>query len=63
MARPSRWTCPGCYAVLGGVDRRGTLVVEAARVIVRRGAPLMVVCPHCHAERAWIDARELRPTG
>ena len=38
MARPSRWTCPGCYAVLGGVDRRGTLVVEAARVIVRRGA-------------------------
>ena len=32
-------------------------------VIVRRGAPLMVVCPHCHAERAWIDARQLRPTG
>ena len=63
MPRAARWTCPGCHAVLGGVDRRGTLVVDAARVIVRRGRPLTVVCPGCHAEREWRDARELRPTG
>ena len=63
MARTARWTCPGCHRVLGGVDRRGTLVVEAATVIVRRGRPLTVVCPGCHAEREWRDARELRPTG
>ena len=63
MARPARWTCPGCTRQLGAVDRRGTLVVEAATVIVRRRGPLTVVCPGCHAEREWRDARELRPTG
>ena len=63
MARAARWTCPGCREVLGGVDRRGTLVVHGARVVVRRGPTVVVVCPGCHAEREWRDARELRPTG
>ncbi len=63
MARPARWTCPGCACQLGAVDRRGTLVVEGARVVVRRGPTVVVVCPGCHAEREWRDARELGPTG
>ena len=63
MARAARWTCPGCARQLGAVDRRGTLVVDGARVVVRRGPTVVVVCPGCHAERPWRDAPELRRAG
>jgi len=63
MAHATRWSCSGCARILGAVDRRGTLVIDGARVVVRRGPTIVVVCPGCHAERRWIDARELRPTG
>ena len=63
MARPARWCCLAGRRILGVVDATGTLVVDAARVIVRPGPVVLVVCPGCHAERRWLEAGELRPTG
>ena len=63
MARPARWPCLACRRVLGTVDGRGTLIVDAARVMVRPGPVVLVVCPSCRVERRWLEARKLRPTG
>ena len=63
MARPAHWACLGCRRVLGAVDARGSLIVDAARVIVRPGPVVLVVCPGCRAERRWLEAGKLRPTG
>jgi hypothetical protein len=59
MARPAHWPCLDCRRILGAVDARGSLIVDAGRVIVRPGPVVLEARPTTGVDERGRRRREL----